>query len=190
MRRRASSPISPRIQIGDALALGIDKAQLQRRGSQRLLALGNVLAGGDEIGAAVFVAAPQRRNGVRLRRAAPSSASSRASAASMLLTRAATSLALGVIRLALAVRLQTQQPDQRREGQALADQRHQDHREGDQQQQVAVGKGRAARHTAGSDSAAASDTTPRMPVKADQENLTPGRRRSAFAGAAAATARP
>ena len=67
-----------------------------------------------------------------------------------------------------------QAADQRGQRQALQHQRHGDHDEGEEDQQVAVRKRRAVGKRTGSASAAASDTMPRMPHQLMMKNSASG----------------
>ena len=91
------------IEVGDAAAFGIQELQLQRRGGVGDIAMRHIAAGGDEIGAAVFIAPPERLAPYPAPTTAPSSVSSRASAASMLASRALISRRLSRVGFLLAV---------------------------------------------------------------------------------------
>ena len=80
--------------------------------------------------------------------------------------------------------LEAERANDERQSQALADERREDHRERQEEDEVATGKGRTASVSSGRASAAARDTAPRMPA---QERKTAPRqfdiRRAIFFGA-------
>ena len=153
------------IKVRDSLALGREKFQLQCHRMGDGFAAFQIPAGGHEIGAPVAVAAAQELAPSRARGPRSSSRSSRASAASMPATRAATSrcLAASASRLPIAVRPSFRITQGKENPCPTKVARMTTKVTSSSSPRSGNGAGPDIR---GIDSTAASDTTPRMPVKA------------------------